>query len=184
MGDIYRRPEKDSPFHQCEVVSDVWIYLLDPLSPPDERTFTKEGHPFAMILTPECDLEQDWNARAKDPVSENQCVGHVLLVDAFPISDLKKRFSGDDLWKPVRQNKNERFQTLEAIPAEDDALGEGVACIGLDFKRVFSIPMAELRTVPPKRRAYLCSPYRDHLAFRFAAFSARVGLPRDHNIVV
>lgn len=76
---------------------------------------------------------------------------------------------------------HERYQVLEEVPAEKDLLGEGVPSLGLDFKRIFTVPTDEIyRRIElnhARRRFHLTSPYLEHLISRFTHYQGRVALP-------
>jgi hypothetical protein len=40
-----------------------------------------------------------------------------------------------DMWQRVRQNKDERYHFLQRIESGEDARGEGLAELSIDFKR-------------------------------------------------
>jgi len=86
----------------------------------------------------------------------------------------------------VQQNKDERYQVLQNVPLDADALGIGVVALGIDFKRYFTLPTAEvyrqleLRLENCSRRTVLLSPYLEHFSVRASGFQCRVALPIDH----
>jgi hypothetical protein len=88
-----------------------------------------------------------------------------------------------DRWSKVKTNKDERYQFLEKVPSESDALGKGLPELGIDFKRYFCLPTDEayyrLET-DAMRRCRLRSPYLEHFSTRFSYFLSRVALPNDH----
>jgi hypothetical protein len=78
------------------------------------------------------------------------------------------------------KNKEPAFFILQASD-HPDCLREISA---VHFREVFTLPVSFLRRVADQkgRRLRLCSPYREALATRFAAFFGRVGLPEDIEI--
>ncbi|MBX3190637.1 MAG: hypothetical protein KF819_26790 [Labilithrix sp.] len=190
MGDVYQSSAKAARLYQGEVLSNViersapWIRAEG-----DEGEFGLDEvvHPYAVIISQDCDLEQDARARSTpmDPAKrENATLRYVLIVVA---SEFEKAtgFGGSDIKRRAKQNKDERFQFLAPVPAEDDALTVGVVPLVLDFKRFFSYRTDELlkaiERAETKRRTRLLSPYVEHLSDRFAFFFQRIGLPRDHH---
>jgi hypothetical protein len=145
-------------------------------------------HPFAVVVTQDCDLEQDERARLSqdkdDPKRQKALLRSILLVVASEFESAKD-FGGSDIKKRVKQNKDERFQYLVAVPSSSDSAGSGVPSLVLDFKRFFTYPANELLRVIASgetvRRARLVTPYVEHVSDRFGFFTQRIGLPRDHH---
>lgn len=148
-------------------------------------------HPFAVVLTQDCDCIQDHKARAVSEEKSKNYVPNIMFAEVHTAEWMRDKENlerlDSTLWKPVRQNKNERYHFLQAVPAEIDAQGEGLPELTLDFRRYFSIPTDEvyhrLGVAEAKRRCRLVSPYLEHLGARFSFFSQRVALPRDHESV-
>ena len=92
----------------------------------------------------------------------------------------------DNSAKAITQNKNERYQCIESVPSEQDSAGEGLAALGIDFKRYFTLPTDELYKRIAlglvRRRCRLKTPYAEQLASRFFYFQSRIALPQDHQV--
>jgi hypothetical protein len=138
-------------------------------------------HPLCIVISQDCDLEQDFRARQDGKVAS---LPSVLLCEASSATELKGNVpAGKDIWKRIIQNKDERYQFLQAVAAVQDAMNEGLPELGIDFRRYFSVPTDELYeqfNLGTRRRCRLVSPYKEHFMNRFAHFVARVGLPSDH----
>lgn len=150
-------------------------------------------HPFAVIVTQDCDCEQDYKPRRDGTVS-SATIPSILFCELVQAESLRNRDKGkpkiditSEIWKQVRINKNERYHFLELVPTESDASGEGLPELALDFKRYFTIPTEEvyyrLEIGEAKRRCRLISPYLEHLTSRFNYFQSRIALPEDHTSV-
>lgn len=163
-------------------------------------------HPFVLVLTQDCDLSQDATARGieaqalADPLLLNDeefrkkhenapkyQIVNVLLCEAVPTSELKAYVPpGKDIWKRIIQNKDERYQCLEAVPSEQDSTSGGVPSLACDFKRFFTVPADEIykriKLGQIARRSRLVTPYAEHLLHRFCNFQARVPLPENHDV--
>lgn len=142
-------------------------------------------HPFSVILTQDCDLEQDHSART-DPNKKPLLSMNVLLCQAVLTTELRGQVpEGKDIWKRIAQNKDERYQCIEYVPPQLDAAGEGIASLGCDFKRYFAVSAdelyrrMELRQI--KRRCKLVTPYAEHLQSRFCYFLSRLPLAENHD---
>jgi hypothetical protein len=144
---------------------------------PGLKQFT---YGYVVVLSQSCDLMQDFNGRKDNkPQLED-----VLLCQAPTAEELRATCGGSDIWKRIRQNKDERYHFLEAVLKECDACNEDIPEVVIDFKRYFSMPTAEiykrLEVGPTCRRTVICTPFLEHLASRFAYFLGRIALPREH----
>jgi hypothetical protein len=143
-------------------------------------------HPFAIVMTQDCDLEQEFRIRsgAREGTS---ALPNILFCEAITTTDLKGNVPpGKDIWKRVIQNRDERYQCLESVPPSQDLLGKGIPCLGCDFKRYFTVCVDEVyRRIELKqitRRSRLITPYAEHLLSRFSIFQSRVPLPENHDV--
>jgi hypothetical protein len=94
-----------------------------------------------------------------------------------------KRELSSDQWARVRQNKDERYQFLQKVLPQEDADGEGIPELGIDFKRYFTVPTDEVYyrlESGARRRCQMRSPYLEHLSTRFGYYQFRVALPAEH----
>jgi hypothetical protein len=178
------------PFRQGEILSNVLRIRLD-LQTMGTAT---EGillvtHVYAIVLTQDCDLEQDFRVRysggALDRSDLSRQIPNVLLGNVTTAEELKtsNKLQGD-LWRRVPQNKDERYHFLQAVEPGCDAQSQGLPEMAIDFKRYFTVPTDELyqrvERQETQRRCGLKSPYLEHLSGRFAFFLSRVALPEDH----
>jgi hypothetical protein len=175
-----------SSLRQGEILSNVPQFRFDAATlgvanPSGEPMY----HPYALILSQDCDLEQDFNARQKQ-IASDKLLPNVLFCEVATAEELFGRVKtlGSKLWDRIRINKDERYHFLQKVEADSDALGQGVPELGMDFKRYFTIPTDEIykriEFGEAKRRCVLVSPYLEHLSSRFAYFLSRVALPEDH----
>lgn len=173
-------------FRQGEILSTVVQTRLDlpTLNTPDEG-YVRVRHPLAVILTQDCDLEQDFKARQGHVAADKQ-IPSLLFCEVATAEDLYGfiKQTNKKLWDRIRINKDERYHFLQKVEPGDDALEQGLPEMGIDFKRYFTIPTDELyRRVElseAQRRCILQSPYLEHLSSRFAYYLGRVALPLDH----
>lgn len=134
-------------------------------------------HPFAIVLTQDCDLEQGFEGK----------LGRVAFCEAVPTTELKSKLPpGKDIWKRVIQNKDERYQCVESVPAEQDLARQGIPSLGCDFKTFFTVPADEvyrrIELQQISRRSRLVTPFAEHLLHRFCHFQARIPLPENHDV--
>lgn len=189
MG-IFLSSPTSGVLRQGELVSGViQVHIraqsLDPRS--SDLDLEEKLHPYALILTQDCDLDWDFKARAvpfEDPVQENKrqskLVPNVLLCELSTVESLRPRLAGGDVLKRIRSNQDERYHFLPATGTREDSAGEGLPELVADFKRVFSIPTDELYlrlTMGMRRRAVLEVPFLQDLSSRFGYYCLRVALP-------
>lgn len=189
-GPTYLPASAVGALRQGEILSSVEQHIvvieLDGAAPPELR---KKTHPLAIVLSQDCDLEQDFKGRSGDAPLLRLLMPNILICEVDVATNLQgdpQRIApGGDIWKRIIQNKDERYQYLREIRPGADAEGIGTAPLLIDFKRTFTLPSDGLyaqinRTA--KRRTVLASPYREHLSWRHACFIARVALPLDHHV--
>lgn len=180
----------DGALRQGEVVSDViQVHVRTGSLAQDAADLDLEEkiHPYALILTQDCDLDWDFKARAAEPQDQGQenkrqakMVPNILLCELTTTEALRPRLAGGDVLKRVRNNQDERYHCFPAISLSEDRAGGGLPELVADFKRVFSIPTDELYlriSLGIRRRALLDSPFLQHLSTRFGYYCLRVALP-------
>lgn len=181
----YQEPS-GSRLEQGEVLADVRSFSLreireDDIPVGDMRTFS-----YAVIVTQDCDLEQDHTARFPQggrDVAPDKLLFGVTLCGAYEDKLVKaglhrgqaKKF-GRSEWKAVIKNQDPRYQFLGFVP------GAGKILV-VDFKDYFMAPCGflynEVNSKNVSRVAQMDSPYKEHLLQRFAWYLMRVGLPVD-----
>jgi hypothetical protein len=182
---VYTSSPSAGALRQGEILTNLMQICLAPDSiEQSEPLVNPINHPFVIILTQDCDL--DWDHRARNGASpEDKLIPNILFCEMTTAESLKGRADiKSDFWKRIRINKDERYQFLQKVDPGQDALGQGLPELGIDFKRYFTIPTEEvyhrLRMAETKRRCRLISPYLEHLSTRFCYFQFRVALPEEH----
>lgn len=176
-----RAPGADVHLCHGEVLLGLIRSRLDPARYTDaEPGVLRVTYAYAVVLSQSCDLMQDFTARQGGKPQ----LPDVLFCQAPTAEEIRGLCGGSDIWKRIKQNKDERYQFLEGIPADCDACGEGVPELTIDFKRYFTVPTEEvyylIQSGQARRRCVLCTPYLEHLGSRLAYFLGRIALPRDH----
>lgn len=181
----------NTQLRQGEIITGLIQYqlVLDSVGQP-ELTIDEKIHPYAIILSQDCDLEQDFRIRNSDPATQRETdkVSNVLFCEVVTAENMRgvANVTGitTEIWKLIRQNKNDRYHFLEQVAAAQDATGAGLPELGLNFKRYFTIPTAEvyrqLEINIAQRRCRLISPYLEHLSDRYGNYLTRIALPEDH----
>ena len=185
----------EEAFHQGEILSSVVQLYVLPESLPrgmDGLEFGEIVHPYAVVLTQECDLDWDFKARStetiercrnsKDEENKRQLkLAHdILLCEAFLEEEMRPKIRGSDIWKRIMGNQDERYHRIREVSPDLDLRGEGVPAIILDFKRMFTIPTEELYqriALGLGRRARLQVPWVQDLGNRSGYYNQRVALP-------
>lgn len=148
---------------------------------------SKITFPLVVVLTQDCDLEQDHRVRwARPPKSsQDKCLISVLVA---PLYNVEHVYSGEHLsqlgltMEPINRNKtpgnflrnNERprFHYL-SFPANFPIVDSVV-----DFKHYFGVNIKMLRSL--KKINFVCrlqKLYREDLSQRFSSYLSRIGLP-------
>jgi hypothetical protein len=190
-ANIYCRPS-DGAVRQGEVISalrEIWLSTQSDFTETNPRIEFRQ-HPFAVVLSQDCDLDQDFrtrqNAAGEHESSSSNLLSSIMFCEAVMADEL--RGSGSDMdsktWKRVRFNKDERYHYLSRVPPLADLQGQGFSELALDFKKYFTVPTHvvywQLRA-QAKRRCCLLTPYAEHLSGRFFFYQARIALPVDHH---
>jgi hypothetical protein len=140
--------------------------------------------PYVIVLTQDCDLEQDEAARNEMPKkNDDKFLQSVLLCPAYQSEKVRKgehlkelglvmQSFNSDRWTPIRQNNVLRYHFLPDEPAHQ--LPELV----LDFKQYFTAPREFFcKRYKPHYLTSLGPLFRESLSHRFAHYLSRIGLP-------
>jgi hypothetical protein len=145
-----------------------------------------DEHPLVVILSQDCDLEQDYTKRS---TKVRPTLYNILLADVFEAKSLQNKLraeenSGSTDWRKIQGNHAPRFQFLSGVLPDQDASGIGLPALAVDFRLYFSMRTDELYERLglglTKRRCRLQTPYAEHLAQRFHSYQARVPLAKEH----
>ena len=141
--------------------------------------------PLAIVLTQDCDLEQEHRFRTESRPTQDKWLISVLMA---PLYNVEHVYQGEHLSELgirmekvpktktpgnfLRDNERPRYHYLEF---EEEV---PIVASVIDFKHYFSATVEYLLGLKP--RAYICSVaplFREDIAHRFANYLARVGLP-------
>lgn len=182
---IYQPSPLEGPLRQGEILCNVsQLSLIIDTIESSEKKFANESHTYAIVVSQDCDLDLDHQARNGTVAPDKQLPN--ILFCRVTTAEILRGSGGVDsgIWKRVKINKDERYHFLQKVDPVEDALGEGLPELGIDFKRYFTIPTEEiylrLKRAETQRRCCLLSPYLEHLSTRFAYYQFRVALPSDH----
>jgi len=143
--------------------------------------------PLVIVLTQDCDLTWDYDARSKGLSIQDKYLLSVIVaplynfdhfIDGVHLEDIgqqmakisRKEEKTDN--KNLRQNETPRYHYLEfdaSIPIVNSVI---------DFKHYFTVNVEQLRI--HKQMNFVCSVseiFREHISQRFANYLSRIGLP-------
>lgn len=196
---IYDQPSVNGPLLQGEILAAIVEQKAN--APANELPLgtqvdvTPISHPFVMVMTAVCDLEQDFDTRfsqsgsddipttndvsEREPKLVQRLVQHMLLCDVYTDDELHPLISGGDIWRRIRQNQDERYHQLTSTSiAETDM---SLPDFYMDFKRNFTLPTSKvydaLFSKNVRRVAVVPPVYVHDLMQRFYSFLSRVGVP-------
>jgi hypothetical protein len=154
-------------------------------SETDEVQAQKWLLPYVVVLSQECDLFQDLQARLQTTKNNQDKYLHtVLLAPAYPAASLKEGTHlkdmqvqcerlNSDKWRRVVKNNEDRYHFLPASTAPLQ-----VPDLVLDFKHFLTAPRGALLGLKPKLYvASLGQLFRESLSQRFGNFLTRIALP-------
>ena len=143
--------------------------------------------PLIVVLTQDCDLEQDFNGRKKDKQGNK-----LLSVLVAPLYNAEHVFTGEHLselqvkgtvinkgkteGKTIMQNERPRYHYID-FPSKIPVV-PSIA----DFKHYFSVQAGYLEKT--RKSNFVCrldDLFREDLSQRFAAYLGRIGLPNIRN---
>jgi hypothetical protein len=146
--------------------------------------------PYLVVLSQECDLENDFDSRPPKKESKHphdKFLQSILVCPAYPAEKLRKGTHLESLeltmqhlnskkWNDVKNNDAPRYHFL----SNDDNLQ--IPNLVLDFKHYYTIPREIL--YQKKDEHYLATInliFRENLSQRFAFYLSRIGLPVFEN---
>lgn len=145
--------------------------------------------PYVVVLTQDCELQQDYNFRKTFP--SDKAIKNKLLLSVLvaPLYNAEHVFNGEhlseilDIQLPqipkgrtigtnIVKNETPRYHYVE--------FPESVPIVNsiVDFKHYFSVNVEYLRKI--KKTNYICKMseiYRSDISLRFANYLSRIGLP-------
>lgn len=183
---IYAPSVLEGPLRQGEILSDLVQHVVTPESivsdgPP---VVDQTRHPFAVVLSQDCDLDWDFKARTND-AAPRKFIPNVLFCEVSDVETFRgageinaKRF------EQLRSNRDMRYHVLAPVPPACDVQGDGTVELAIDFKRYFTLPTDDIYrqlslgdTIGVQRRTVLRPPFRESLCQRFYYFQSRIALP-------
>jgi hypothetical protein len=150
---IYRPSQAESPLRQGEILTNITQFK--PTNFDDKSLENTEFqpiiHPYAIIITQDCDLDWDYNARFKND-NKNQEIPNLKLLNSIILCEIDtaknirnlketkdKNFLNSHEWNLVQTQRHERFYFFEQVPNSCELEQEGLPELTADFKKVFGV---------------------------------------------
>lgn len=178
---------KQSRIHQGDIIRNV--ELIESYEEKDGNIeISKINFPLVVVLTQDCDLEQDYRYRYGGGKAKNNHDKFMVSVLVAPLYNADHLFEGKHLellkrnaqtisknkspGKFIKNNDNPRYHYLE--------FPENVSIVPsiIDFKHYFSANVEYLKS--KKKSDFICKVselYRELITQRFANYLSRIGLP-------
>lgn len=184
---IYQASDSNSPLRQGEILTGVIQYnpdskMLEESQQSGNLTFIPISHPYAIVITQDCDLDWDYKARHDNSMSSAKLLNSITLCEIAKASEIRDKDGVNRKeWELVSSHRHERYYFFEKILPEFELQEEGLPELTADFKRVFCLDSDTLyRSIEVgfvKRRSILVSPYLEHFSGRYHNFQSRIALP-------
>ncbi|MBO3457470.1 hypothetical protein G7B40_004140 [Aetokthonos hydrillicola Thurmond2011] len=186
---IYRASDEKEALRQGEILTGVIQFrpVPDESSPELDKTqFRPIIHPYAIIVTQDCDLDWDYTARQnQDKIYK--LLNSVILCEVYTAQDIRYdktlRINSSD-WNLVKSNRHQQFHFFEKVPSNCELSQEGLPELTVDFKKVFAIDAGflyhQISQHTARRRTVLECPYLEHFSHRYHDYHGRIALPEQH----
>ena len=191
-------PCADGALRQGEILTEIFEHSVvlpcDEYSVGMEYPVHSKKHPYVIVLTQDCDLNQDYLARFTDDATfddpdmekkfrnsgDKYLLSHVLVCVAQSDTEIKHASDMNrGIMKRVQNNQNERFHHLGPWQIPGKKYNE--LDLYIDFKRIFSLPACSLYDSvykKPERRLALVHKLNVlDISHRLSCFLSRVALP-------
>jgi hypothetical protein len=181
----YDSAPQTGALRQGEIITKFWEYQAAAVGAPEanEVSFQPIFHPILVVLSPDCDLEWDFEARQRqregeshpwEALSHPKVIPHIIACDGFEKSSVQTRSGmNSGITRQISKNSDERYHCFpEASPLPD---------MILDFKQAQGFPThlvyESIRLGNTERSAKVPEPYLYDLMHRFYGFLSRIGVP-------
>lgn len=149
--------------------------------------------PYSIVMTQDCDLEQDFNNRKSSNEDQRVELISILLCPVFNSNDLRKGVHLENveikcsnlngkLWDPVKKNKDKRYYFLKGekvyLDYNQDKF-KNVDDLIIDFKHYQTIPRDNLYDKINQYYVSIDPLFREKISDRFTHYLGRIGLPAE-----
>ena len=198
---IYQPSTRQSPFRQGEILTNVVQYNLvaNKISKEQIENENELGlplnrviHPYAIIVTQDCDLDWDYRARQGGSSQPSKLLNSIILCEITTAKEVRdiadKNVMNSREWDLVKSQRHERFYFFQSVDVECELEQKGLPELTADFKKVFGIDSAtlyhQIAINIAKKRSILSSPYLEHFSKRYNSFHGRVALPSQYESAI
>lgn len=141
---------------------------------------------YTVILTQECDLEQDYKNRIEAQDDQDSYIQMILMAPAYLAESLRSGIHLEEYgqtmqhintreWNKLRQQENKRYHHIKADAAMN------VSELAIDFKHFYTISRDYFYNKIMNESYFISMTilHREALSQRFCNFLARIGIPDD-----
>ena len=176
---------KNERAHQGDILRDMLLLEMEYEGREGlkYRVVEKEV-PYIVVLTQDCDLEQDFNNRTQASDKHDKYIESILVCPAYLAEkfregthledfDLKMERWDSKRYKQIKTQNNYRYHYLEGYQSYQ------IPNLVIDFKHYYTIPRNVIYFAKDNGHylASLRQLFREHLSHRFSFFLSRIGLP-------
>lgn len=172
------RKSRNSRFYQGDILKDFTFVVGDATR---EAEMDRVQLKYAVILSQDCDIEQDFNSRKNKGENDKQ-LRSLLVCPAFDLEEFANgvHFEGWQMKtfakkKVDKLRRNDEYKRYHYLSQDSELL---VPELVLDFKHFFTLPIDYL--YKKRKQIYLSSLselFRESLSQRFSNYLSRIGLP-------
>ena len=172
----------DGKIHQGDIIEDVEVTTA--VIKDGKPITTQITYPYAVIMTQECDLEQDYsNRNNEEKVDEDKYLQSILLCPVYIAEMLKegkhlaeleinRMYRNSAMWSIITRNNEKRFHYLKSCEKSS------MVALAIDFKEYFTLMRDEVYDLHSKQyKISLDKIFRENLSHRFTHYLSRIGLP-------
>jgi len=186
----YDIPSVSFPLRQGEVLCNLIEVTpatseIEDLSNETKTVPAYQTHyPFAIVVSQDCDLVWDWDARNQNQTEIGpNIITHILFCELFEKQEVRYREGMNPrLWDWIESNQHERYHHFDEAPIGESG-EDSLPHLYADFKRTFSLPVDYtywlISTDNSTRKAVLVNPYLRDFIHRLHSFLSRVPLPEQ-----
>jgi hypothetical protein len=153
-----------------------------------EYNITETKYDYTVILTQECDLEQDYKNRVEPREDQDSYIQMILMAPAYLAESLRNGVHLEQYgqvmqhintkdWNKVKKQENKRYHYIQA-DAEMN-----VPELAIDFKHFYTLSRDYFYNNIMNDSYFISMTilHREVLSQRFCNFLARIGIPDDRN---
>jgi hypothetical protein len=186
---IYKTSDEKEAIRQGEILTSVTQFKPVPdqsSSSFENISFRQILHPYAIVVSQDCDLDWDYTARQNQDKA-NKLLNSILFCEVYIAQEIRSdktlNINSAD-WNLVKSNRHQQYHFFEKVPSECELSHDGLPELTVDFKKIFAIDSDflyyQINTKRATRRTVLISPYVQHFSNRYHEFHGRVALPAPH----